>query len=148
MKMKITDLLDSYRDRDDLLGADTASGSDSTVAIHETRRRSNWMTFAGIAAALAVMVGAAFLLIPKLKQNAGTLSEGDVTQSTATEPQTDPRTDEEKYGLNPGFYVVDSADYTNRPCMNLHVDQNGTQQFRMSPSMAVHVLRCIHARSR
>lgn len=139
MKMKITDLLDSYRDRDDLLGADTASGSDSTVAIHETRRRSNWMTFAGIAAALAVMVGAAFLLIPKLKQSAGPMSEGDVTQSTTTEPQTDPQTDEEKYGLNPGFYVVDSADYTNRPCMNLHVDQNGTQQFRMSPSMAVSV---------
>ncbi len=139
MKMKITDLLDSYRDRDDLLGADAASesGSDSTVEIHETKHRMNWTTFAGIAAALAVIVGAAFLLIPKLKQNAGPLSEGDVTQSTTTEPQTDPRTDEEKYGLNPGFYVVDSADYTNRPCMNLHVDQNGTQQFHLSPSMAV-----------
>ena len=75
MKMKITDLLDSYRDRDDLLGADAASesGSDSTVEIHETKHRMNWTTFAGIAAALAVIVGAAFLLIPKLKQNAGPL---------------------------------------------------------------------------
>ncbi len=98
MKVRITDLLDTYEDHTvkfdaaEKLNPDAADSAENVVEIHQTRSRFAWKPIAGLAAALAVIVAAgAIFVLPRLnnRRNEASKDTETVTAAPTTENATD-----------------------------------------------------------
>lgn len=149
MKLKITDLLDSYQDTTvDITAADRKGLSAETephtiLAVRETKRRFQWKTVAGLAAALAVLVGATALLVPKLRGTSKMAAQGtdQATELQSALPNTtdaqpdptaasEPSTDAPQLGLYKLQLLPDGPGVEGeQPCFRLMQDDNGANLF-------------------
>lgn len=84
MKVRITDLLDTYKDDTvkfdaaERVNPDAADSEDNVVDIRQTRRRFDWKAIAGLAAVLAVIVAAgAIFVLPRLNSRRADASNGN-----------------------------------------------------------------------
>ena len=117
MKVKITDLLDTYEDHTVQFDSAKAPASEAytdaetagnVVELRQSRHRFNWKPVAALAAALVLIVGAVFA-VPRLNNRRNDASNGTeaVTAAPTTEYATDPT--EPASPVRLGFYCMEQV---------------------------------------
>lgn len=117
MKVKITDLLDTYEDHTVHFDSAKAPASEAytdaetagnVVELRQSRHRFNWKPVAALAAALVLIVGAVFA-VPRLNNRRNDASNGTeaVTAAPTTEYATDPT--EPASPVRLGFYCMEQV---------------------------------------